>query len=157
METVASNSQLTVSWLSRQCGILNISQPHRPPNLATGIALICFPMRILKQEPLAKSAMKRQNMSGQYVGAVRCPLSSNDWNVNLDSQATCSIDRQKCVVTSEPWAVPVSANGTAVTCSECWAWILKPLKTQCHWPAGMCLLNGFSWLQNARKTDGTCT
>jgi hypothetical protein len=28
---VASISQLTVSRLSRQCGILNISQPYRPP------------------------------------------------------------------------------------------------------------------------------
>jgi hypothetical protein len=31
MLQVASISQLTVSPLSRQCGILNISQPYRPP------------------------------------------------------------------------------------------------------------------------------
>jgi hypothetical protein len=39
---VASISQLTVSRLSRQCGILNISQPYRPPRPATGIALLLF-------------------------------------------------------------------------------------------------------------------
>jgi hypothetical protein len=35
---VTSISQLTVSRLSRQCGILNISQPYRLPLPVTGIA-----------------------------------------------------------------------------------------------------------------------
>jgi hypothetical protein len=44
---VASISQLTVSRLSGQCGILNISQPYRRPRPVTGIALhygdgVCF-------------------------------------------------------------------------------------------------------------------
>jgi hypothetical protein len=44
---VASISQLTVSRLSRQCRILNISQTYRPPRSVTGIALlygdgVCF-------------------------------------------------------------------------------------------------------------------
>jgi hypothetical protein len=32
----------SLSGLSRQCGILNISQPYRPPRSVTGIALLFF-------------------------------------------------------------------------------------------------------------------
>jgi hypothetical protein len=32
----------SVSRLSRQCGIINISQPYRPPRAVTGIALLFF-------------------------------------------------------------------------------------------------------------------
>jgi hypothetical protein len=32
----------TVSRLSRHCGILNVSQPYRPPLSVTGIALLFF-------------------------------------------------------------------------------------------------------------------
>jgi hypothetical protein len=39
---VASISQLTVSQLSRQCGIFNISQPYRHPRPVTEITLRYF-------------------------------------------------------------------------------------------------------------------
>jgi hypothetical protein len=45
---VASISQLTVSRLSRQCAIPNISQPYRPPRPVTGIALLFFYVMYLK-------------------------------------------------------------------------------------------------------------
>jgi hypothetical protein len=32
----------SVSRLSRQCGVLNISQPYRPPRPAKGIALLFY-------------------------------------------------------------------------------------------------------------------
>jgi hypothetical protein len=47
-----------VSRLPRRCGILNLSQPYRPPRPVTGMAslllivcLACVPLRIRKQWP----------------------------------------------------------------------------------------------------------
>jgi hypothetical protein len=37
---LASTSQLTVSRMSKQCGIRNITQTYRPPPLVTRIALL---------------------------------------------------------------------------------------------------------------------
>jgi hypothetical protein len=39
---VLTNVPPSVIRLSRQCGILNISQPYRPPEAVTGIALLYF-------------------------------------------------------------------------------------------------------------------
>jgi hypothetical protein len=43
-----------VSRLSRQCGILNISQPYRPPRPVTGIALLYFTLQIPGDKVLRK-------------------------------------------------------------------------------------------------------
>jgi hypothetical protein len=45
MLQVTSIPQLSVSRLSRQCEILNISQPYRPPRPVMGIALLYFYLR----------------------------------------------------------------------------------------------------------------
>jgi hypothetical protein len=39
-----------VSRLSRQCGILNISQPYKTPRPLTGIALLCFYLKEMGRE-----------------------------------------------------------------------------------------------------------
>jgi hypothetical protein len=49
---VASISQLTVSQLSRQCVILNISQPYRPPRPVTGIASYLLSINIILTHPV---------------------------------------------------------------------------------------------------------
>jgi hypothetical protein len=45
----ADNLTPSMSRLSRQCGILNISQPHRLPQPVTGIALLSLLYRIAPQ------------------------------------------------------------------------------------------------------------
>jgi hypothetical protein len=57
--TCKADNLSSVSWSSRQCGILDISQPYRPPQPVTGIALLLFFYRIWMECPTVEVLLKR--------------------------------------------------------------------------------------------------
>jgi hypothetical protein len=61
---VAGISQLTVSRLSRQCGILNISQPYRPARPVTRLAL---PFRIYFLSIARKYGLFNKQLGKKYI------------------------------------------------------------------------------------------
>jgi hypothetical protein len=54
----------SVSRLSGQCGILNVSQPYRPPQPVTGIAFF-FSMWQIGSEPSVKSKQRMYGETGR--------------------------------------------------------------------------------------------
>jgi hypothetical protein len=55
----ADNLTPSVSRLSRQCGILNISQAYRPPRPVTGITLLCLIFLAVEDEILCDAVSNR--------------------------------------------------------------------------------------------------
>jgi hypothetical protein len=64
-----SISQLTVSRLPRQCGILNISQLYRPPRPVTEIALLYFACIT----DITHTTQKERPIALGYTSVSRCP------------------------------------------------------------------------------------
>jgi hypothetical protein len=83
---VSSISQLTVSRLSRQCGILNISQPYMPPLPVTGIGSLCFYITKNCVISTQESALSQYSLFILTITRSRCspvanPKSGPDYSV----------------------------------------------------------------------------
>jgi hypothetical protein len=94
---VASISQLTVSRLSRQCGILNISQTYRPPRPVAGIAFNVVESQFLNS--VFDSLWRRLHILSLAVLA---------WNPSTYRNSVCGV---------ETWNWPLTSS--QYRCAEC--------------------------------------
>jgi hypothetical protein len=102
----------SVSWLSRQCEIINTSQPYRHPRPFTGIALFTSSATVSKHTPStgphttclegrfyitselyirAKSTKRSGKTATKHNTQVYTCLSSTEANINTDSEH-CNTD-----------------------------------------------------------------
>jgi hypothetical protein len=80
----------SVSRLSRQCGILNISQPYRPPWTVPGIALLYFTR--------SGYDSRRYQFFWDVVGLKRGPLSLVSTTEELleRKNSSCGLENREC-------------------------------------------------------------
>jgi hypothetical protein len=71
--------QPSVSRMSRQCGILNISQPHRPPQPVTGIGNSTITEQFLKLQVMGKQLQLVRNQSFWWQYQVKSPCFIQDF------------------------------------------------------------------------------
>jgi hypothetical protein len=95
---VASISQLTVSRLSRQCGILNISQPYRPPRPVMEItSLFFFTLSALKVNRCFGAGGSESSSCVAYFSAPKMAAIYSLQNHRREHHECCKRNRdQEC-------------------------------------------------------------